>query len=191
MTAFLIRRSFIYGVWFDGAIVASISWASSILLLQSCSFGPANKLLLGFKPLPWPKNIIHRRPSSSPTPTAEPTKDQNSKGMFFSVELSLQHELSSSFSALQFFHLASATTPAVLVSFHSWAAPAMDNKPCYSVIQEHVEFKSATTFRLFGEVHTYIQIWNWNVETLVWEPHHPSTVKALALAVAGGGGHGL
>jgi hypothetical protein len=36
------------------------------------------------------------------------------------VELNLQHELSSSFSALQFFHLASATTPAVLViSFHS------------------------------------------------------------------------
>ena len=43
---------------FGGAIVASISWASSILLLRSCSFGPANKLLLGFKALPCPKNII-------------------------------------------------------------------------------------------------------------------------------------
>jgi hypothetical protein len=101
--------------------------------------------------------------------------------------------LSSSFSALQFFHLASATTPAVLViSFHSWAAPAMDNKPCSSVIQEHLEFESATTFRLFWKLHTYIQIWNWNVETLVWEPHHPSRLQpSKHMQLQEGGGHGL
>lgn len=129
-------------IWWSD--LASISWASSILLLQSCSFGPVNKLLFGNKPLPWPKNIIDRRPLSSPTPTASfIIFNSIQKARSSVVELSLRQELCSSFSALKFFHLET-------VHRYSASATMRLSSAIFTLMQSRMQFQASEIDQLIG-----------------------------------------